>query len=538
MKKQSFIFLLSLLVSVFILNAQPSVTIVSVDNITATKARFRGNIQQLGNRINDIKTRGFIIAKVGANSSADTLKYSENAPKRNEIYSYEITDYQAYLDPKTDYSVKAFITLKKSSSDTEYVYSEASTFKTADPIGDHSTVALCDNVTLSSASLKGTIESAGNSEALEDCGFVYSTTQHPTLTSTNATYVQSTFNPNRLYPKQITTELYPLLSSTTYYYRIWVINRYNDHYVDTTYSEQKSFTTLHACGAIPQKLDTVVVEANSAELQWEAQEGQVKFEVEYGFSGHKLGEGTIVEVEDTRIVLDDLESNRSYTSYVRAVCDDRTSGWSNMRPFHTKAALCEKVMGLHVDHATHVTAKIEWTAGQVSQNKWEVLFARNDGVYPATPFVVENNPVYFPIGLTINTEYKVKVRAVCTIYYDSTVVDTTTGDSITTTTDSTAYGEWSDDLIFRTASSSLEEGSEINHNVTVFPNPTTNLINFIPKGKAIDMKKIEIYSELGTLVYTNNILPSQIDLSAFGSGTFIIHIITNKGIQVEKVTVK
>ncbi|MBR1626640.1 MAG: T9SS type A sorting domain-containing protein [Bacteroidales bacterium] len=538
MKKIIILFVLSLVGFISVSYADPSVSVISVDNITATKARFRGNIQQLGNRINDIKTRGFLIIRNNGSSSSDTVKFIENAPKKNEMYSYEITEFSEYLMPGTDYVAKAFITLKKVGADTEYVYSEAFNFSTIEPINDYSTVAFADNITLSTASLKGTIDSMGNADILEDCGFVYSIAPNPTLTSANSQYLRSTFNSNKLYPKQITSELSGLNASTTYYYRIWVINRYNNNYADTSYSEQKSFVTLHACGSVPQKLDTVYVHSDKAELKWEAQEGQNEFEFEYGFSGHVLGEGKIIKVSTTHITLDSLESNRSYTCYVRAVCPDKNSEWSMMRPFHTLSALCEKVSGLHVDHATHITAKIDWASSQEDQTTWEVLFARNDDIYPSKPFVVTGKPTYFPVGLTINTEYKVKVRTLCTIRYDTIEIDSETGDTIPVIADSNTYSVWSDELVFRTAASSLEEGEEIHYDVAIFPNPADGIINFSSSNDGKNVDKIEIYSLLGTLVYSNNRLPETLDTSVLGKGTFIIHITTRRGLQSEKIIIK
>lgn len=539
MKRMSILFVLGLMGLMSVSWAQPSIEVFSVENISATKAKFRGNIQNLGSKMAEIRKRGFIIAPVNNYSAGDTIKYEETANKKNEMYTYEITNMSQYLRPGTDYWVQAYMNFKKTGSDTEWVYSEKYEFTTASPINDYSTVNYVDNASLTTATLKGTIDSAGNADILFDCGFVYSTQPNPTINSENSEYTRSTFNDNNIYPKSISSDIIELEASTTYYYRIWTINKYTNTYYDTAYSAQKSFTTQHACGAIPKKLDTVYVHTDEVELKWEAQEGQTKFEVEYGFSGHTIGEGDTVIVEGTHVVLDSLESNRSYTSYVRAICPDKNSEWSDMRPFHTQAALCEKVMGLHLDNATTITAKVSWTAGKTGDNRWEVLFARNDDSYPSQPFTVYDKPIYFPVGLTLNTEYKLKVRTVCTITYDTTeiiMLDDGTFDTIETTADSLTYGLWSNDLVFTTAPSSLEEGFEIDYCVSVFPNPAEDVIYF--KGKPQNIDKIEIYSAMGTLVYQSSVLPEQLSTKAIGSGTFIIHIYTQKGVQTEKIIVK
>ncbi len=539
MKKISVLFILCIMIGSYsFAGSDPSVTVTSVENIKATTAKFWASIQDLGSKMPKIKKRGFIIVPVNS-QYGDTLKYQETAAKKNEMYSFEITDYVDYLRPGTQYTVKAFMTFRENNTaDTEYVYSASYSFTTADPINDYSTADFVESVSLTSASLKGTIDSAGNATELADCGFVYSKQPNPTIGATGADYTRSTFNPNNLYPKNITSELINLEASTTYYYKVWTINKYTETYSDTAYSEQKSFTTLHACGLIPTNLDTVYVKTDEVELKWEPQEGQTKFQVEYGLSGHIVGEGDTVTVQGTNVVLTDLESNRSYTSYVRAVCPDKTSEWSMMRPFHTKTALCEKVLGLHLDHATHVTAEIVWSPGQEGEHQWEVLFARSDDAYPSTPFLISDNPSYFPVGLAKNTEYKVKVRTVCTIPYDTTQVDEITGDTVTVTLDSTTYSLWSNDLVFSTAASSLEENISSDAQVLIFPNPADKQINFSYNANHRNIKRIDIYSELGTLVYTNDTLPENLDVSSFDKGTYFVLITTKDDIQSKKIVIK
>ncbi len=537
MKRISIFFVLFCSTIIVGLQAQ-TVTINSIENITPTTVKVKGEIANLGSRVAEIKRRGFFIAPLNNPTAGDTIRYDTVAPKKNETYSYELYKYEDYLNPNTDYWVQAFITFKKTGQDTEYVYSIKDTFTTAAPINDYSSTGYVDNLSLTTATLKGSIDSMGNASVLHDVGFVYSKTSNPTLNAPGAEYTRSTFNSNKVYPKAISSDLINLDASTMYYYRVWVINKYNENYYDTTYSTQKSFTTLHACNNVPIGLDTVYVHTDEVELTWQAGEGQTLFQVEYGFSGHTVGEGDTITVEGTSVVLSDLESNRSYTSYVRAVCPDMNSEWSNMRPFHTRAALCEKVMGLHLDNATHVTAKLEWTPGKDGDNQWEVLFATKNQSYGGTPFVVKDYPIFAPAGLSENTEYKIKVRTVCTITYETTEIDPNTGDEVVVTKDSVARSLWSEDYEFITAKSALTEGEEINYYVSVFPNPASDVINFSMQGDRRRITKTEIYSTLGTLVYSSDTMPEQLDVSNFESGTYIIHITSSKGTQVEKIFIK
>ncbi|MGP1514414.1 MAG: T9SS type A sorting domain-containing protein [Bacteroidales bacterium] len=538
MKKRDILFILCLIIASCYVNAEPTITVLSVDNIKATTVKFRGSIQNLGTKMPTIAKRGFVYAPVNNPMQGDTITYQETAAKKNEIYSREIVNFDDFLQPGTQYWVKAFITFKAKNSDTEFVYSDKFYFSTISPINDYSTAEPVESVSLTTASLKGTIDSAGNSFELVDCGFVYSKSPNPTLGLTGTEYTRSTFNSNKVYPKIITSELINLEASSTYYYRIWTINKYTNKYSDTAYSPQKSFITLHACGLVPTNLDTVYVKTDEVGLKWKAQEGQTKFEIEYDLSGHTLGEGNKVIVENNNIILKNLESNRSYTSYVRAVCPDMNSEWSLMRPFHTLPALCEKVLGLHLDNVTHITAKISWSPGQEGEHQWEVAFANKKDPYPNKSFLVKDNPVFLPAGLIINNEYKVKVRTVCDISFDTVVNDPVTGNPVDTVMDSTVYGLWSEDLIFSTASSSLQSDMSVEENISIFPNPASDVINFFYRGNLNDIQKIEIYSLLGSLVYVSNTLPKELHTSTLGSGTFIVHITTSNGIKAEKIIIK
>ena len=75
-----------------------------------------------------------------------------------------------------------------------------------------------------------------------------------------------------------------------------------------------------------------------------------------------------------------------------------------------------------------------------------------------------------------------------------------------------------------------------NSSVTVFPNPTKDMLYF-ESGSAYNINQIDIYNILGELLISksmNTNKPISIDVSQLNSGTYLIHIKTNQGSQNTK----
>lgn len=75
---------------------------------------------------------------------------------------------------------------------------------------------------------------------------------------------------------------------------------------------------------------------HSATVAWNAPEGQIAWEIDYGTSGHTAGDGTIVTADTDPFELTGLEQNTQYDVYVRAVCDNNVySDWSTVASINT-----------------------------------------------------------------------------------------------------------------------------------------------------------------------------------------------------------
>ena len=151
--------------------------------------------------------------------------------------------------------------------------------------------------------------------------------------------------------------------------------------------------------------------------------------------------------------------------------------------------------------------------GSMLQNRWEVLYAKSSSPFPSAGVIKEGNPIFYPIGLTPRTEYKLQIRALCPEH----------------------TSDWSAIYYFNTLPQGLEDDiNEIAEKVIIHPNPTNGTINF----KAQDRQsiiKVEIYTSLGGLIYSSDNLPDSFTLTNQKNGIYLVKIYSKNHVQVEKV---
>ena len=71
--------------------------------------------------------------------------------------------------------------------------------------------------------------------------------------------------------------------------------------------------------------------------------------------------------------------------------------------------------------------------------------------------------------------------------------------------------------------------AEIDDNVSIYPNPTTGIVNIAANG----LKNIVVFNALGQKVYET--IDNKISLSQFGTGLFLIRIETAQGVSMQRV---
>lgn len=511
MKNRGILLVLTLVLIAFTLSAQrPTIRMDSVRVIGSHKAKFSCFLSSKGSWAN-VKKLGFMYAPVTNPQVGDTVIYTGSNTAVPKSFSVQPTGTAYYLRPNTQYWVKALVTTGTNAATYDTAYSDTMCFRTRIDTLTTSVMDSATDIQLISARLIGRTLVKGDCESIAGAGIILALTPNPTHDTPGV--IELPVSGNARVPGTINLPVNNILSGRTYYARVYVKCKYSNACIKFAYSDnQINFTTRSACGTPPFGLDTISVGVDQVDLKWRPSQGQVEFEIDYGFSGHEAGQGTLVRASDTTKHITGLTSNRTYTAFVRAVCGELYSDWSVLKSFRTREADCERISGLHSEYIDYFTVKIVWSPGTNEQDKWDVLLAKKSENYPSTSFTVEDQPQYVPVGLNQNTDYKVKVRAHCP----------------------TANSVWSEDLEFRTTSSGLEDNPNNNTNyIMVYPNPSTGIIKLTGKTNNID--KVEIYSLLGTLIYSHKGDQNTIDLTGTDKGLYIMYISTNTGVQIEKI---
>ena len=501
MKKNLLLFLAIVILGSFAVFAQdPVVTMDSCTNITFAQVKFYGNLVNKGTWT--VNGRGFIYSQDPVPTKSNGTVKAVSGTALGSFNSTITT-----LQPSTTYYVRAYA--KQGTTDTVYSQTILS-FTTAAATPPTFTTPIISNIGLVDASFSCELTSKGDATlqtAAAAKGFVYSTTPNPTYNNyrVNATTSGSTL------PIQMSADLTGLASGTLYYVRAYYIVKYGSAAYDTVYSPQVTFTTQHACGNPPFGVSISDVDITEATVNFNKALGQTRWEIDYGFVGHNAGEGQSIEVTDTVATLTNLEGGRSYSVFVRAVCNGTYSDWSEIRTFTTVAPPCAGVSGIHVREVGYSSVKIEWTPGSMSQTRWEVVFAKATDALPQTGVIVEGSPLFSPIGLTPQTAYKLKIRALCT----------------------DIESMWSDEFTFNTIQQGLEDVEQ--HSVGVYPNPSTGYVRF-DKGD-VEVEEWEIRDINGRIVAEGMLLPEGFDFEG-KKGMFFVYFTTAAGHQIEKIIVR
>jgi hypothetical protein len=506
MKKLHYLFIGLLLVFVGFeqINAQPVMTMTSATATSYNSADFAADYTSTGGWT--VAKKGFIYGTNPTPTKANGATLKQKTGSTVAAFTSNVTG----LAPNTTYYVRTYAT-KTGPADTVYS-SNILSFTTPmaqPPALDNPTAS---NITLFTATLNSTITAKGDATSFTSKGFVYSTTPNPDCNTGIKATVSGTVNASSI-PFPMTKELTELTSGVTYYVRAFAIVKYGSAVTDTIYSGEMSFTTNHACQSIPTNVTVSEIGITEAKIDFNPGLGQSQWQIKCGIIGQSDDQAAMCVTNDTTYVVTGLEGGRSYSVFVRAICGDLFSEWSEIRNFVTQPPLCANVSGVRTTEVQHSSVKVTWNPGSMSQDKWEVVFAQSNQTLPEAGVIVYDNPIFTPIGLTPQTEYKMKVRAVCS---DGEV------------------SSWSDEYVFNTIQQGIED-AEVIANVDIYPNPTDGKIAF--KSSNLKVEKIEILNSLGEVVYFSEKLPKEYNFED-KKGIFFINIYTEKGVQTRKIVVK
>lgn len=496
--------------------AQPTVNMVSVtDSITSYGVRMKGIIPSKGGWT--ITSYGFIYDTLPMPTRATGAKIIKLTATLNENVPFSTFPSSSYMLSGKTYYIRAYAAKSATTSPAtpaDTVFSSPLSVSIPMPIPPTIKMDSVRDIMLQSANLYGIVLAKNDVNAFSGQGFVYSSTQSmPTIN--NSTRVILSGNITSSLPDTLSSQISNLVSGQEYKVRFYVLLKYRNtnNRVDTTYSDTIKFRTLHACGSVPTDVNVDNVTTTTARVSFTPGLAQVAWQLDYDYAGHTPGTGTQVTTTNDTVDISGLIGNQSYSIFVRAVCGDTMySDWSIIKTFTTSPYPCAPITNIYVTEVRHSSAQISWTPGAISQNRWEVLFAKSSENFPNNG-TITTQPTISLVGLTPQTQYKLKVRALC----------------------NDLLSDWSTEYVFSTTVSGIEdEEKEDIEKVIIYPNPTNGTINFKSDSKE-KITKVEIWSSLGEIIYTSNKLPETYTLINQTKGLFLVKIFSNDYVQIEKV---
>ena len=192
----------------------PTVSTLAVSEITYTTATLAGSITSDGGA--SVTECGFLYSTSPMFGSYETL----TCQSVSNSFTYGLDG----LNAGTTYYVKAYAT-----NEIGTALGEVQSFTTESYLAPTVTTLAASGITVTSATLNGTVVSNGGAEITER-GFVYSASP---LFGTSSTIISNSETDD------FSAEISDLESSTTYYYKAYATNS-----VGTTYGEILNFTTL------------------------------------------------------------------------------------------------------------------------------------------------------------------------------------------------------------------------------------------------------------------------------------------------------
>jgi hypothetical protein len=175
--------------------------------------------------------------------------------------------------------------------------------------------------------------------------------------------------------------------------------------------------TMYVFGACPQpyNLNASNITATSAFLTWTQFSGAEKWNVEIGLPGFVPGTGNATDeytgVEETNLLALGLDPETTYNFFVQASCEEDVSSWSAPYQF-TTLELCPTPTAPLANGITATSANLGWMENG-SATTWAIEYGIDPYTFTGTPSLTVNTNPYNLTGLTADTPYQFKVRAVC-----------------------------------------------------------------------------------------------------------------------------
>ena len=323
----------------------PDVEVYTVTSIGTTTSSFIGRVNSFGNA-SKISDYGFVWSTEPEPTIETGTKVSNGFETNinNIWYSYDNDGSRKYrnnvtgLQDGTTYYVRAYATNEKGTG-----YSEDFEFKTVEIVVPKLEVYDVTNISTTTSTYIGRINSFGNSDGITDYGFVWSTTPEPTLNDSTKSYSygKATKIDNIYYSYdgsgagKFALNVSSLTDGTTYYVRAYATNNKG-----TGYSADYEFTTQKIVPPTVDITNVSTISTNRACCYGTIKSfGRATIVKDYGFvwdthpnptleTGSKVSFGSTKSTGDYYTYITGLEEGTKY--YVRAYAtNEKGTGYSD-----------------------------------------------------------------------------------------------------------------------------------------------------------------------------------------------------------------
>ena len=310
----------------------------------------------------------------------------------------------------------------------------------------------------------------------------------------------------------LTHNLTGLTANTAYTYKAFITFNGN-----TVYGEDVNFTTQDetqpTCN-VPTNLNATATAYNTANVIWTAGGTETAWNLQYKTSTGSWSSS--IAVTSTNYQLTNLTAETAYQVRVQANCgNNNTSDWTTPVSFTTPAEPvepCDAPTNLQVNSITQTSATMTWTAGG-SETSWKVGYKLStasqwqEATVQTTSYDIE--------GLTANSTYDVRVKAVCAADNESDFISAT----------------------FTTEGVGIDNISLAN-SINLMPNPADNYIE-LSINSNVEVKEAVIFNAFGQMIQTVQLTENhaRIDLSDMAAGMYFVRV-NGEGVTATKKFIK
>ena len=361
------------------------------------------------------------------------------------------------------------------------------------------TTTAASAITQNSATLNATITNPDN-VAITAKGFEWKLTNGGTYTQIAGTGTGNSFTAN----------LTGLTANTGYTFKAFIT--YNG---TTVYGSEQTFTTSagQTCN-VPTNLTATATAYNSADVTWTAGGSETSWNLQYK-AASAANWSSNIPVTATNYQLTSLTAQTAYQVRVQAVCgNNQTSDWATAN-FTTPAEPvdpCDAPTNLQFSNITENTATVTWTPGG-NETAWNVQYK----LQSASQWQEANvqQPTYEIEGLTANSTYDVRVKAICAADNQSSFLTgsfTTEGTGIYNIT--------------------------LANSISLMPNPADNYIE-LRVNSNVEVKEAVVYNAFGQMIQTVQLTENhaRIDLSDMAAGMYFVRV-NGEGAMATKKFIK